>query len=67
MKKSEFHAKLVDALEWMDQYSFEKQADMVIAICDEAGMLPPPKEGLVKVEETEDGQLAVPIWGWEDE
>ncbi len=34
---------------------------------EEAGMLPPPVDGLVVTKETDDGFIEIPIWKWEEE
>jgi hypothetical protein len=41
-------------------------ADELLTKLEEAGMLPPPLKGQVKVVVDGDG-LVIPIWGWEEE
>lgn len=73
MKRSEMITYLARELRRKDQcvttnieqcrYLVEK----VLKSCETRGMLPPALEGPVKVEELENGDLSIKLWGWEEE
>jgi hypothetical protein len=44
-----------------------KNADVILTTLEHAGMMPPAKEGVIKIQELENGELCIPIWGWESE
>ena len=45
-----------------------KNADVILTTLEHAGMMPPPAtEGVIKIQELENGELCIPIWGWEPE
>ena len=43
-----------------------KQGENLLDFMEKLGMLPPTKEGVVKLQE-DDGQLVLPLWGWDEE
>ena len=44
-----------------------KNADVILTTLEHAGMMPPAKEGVIKIQELENGELCIPIWEWESE
>ena len=45
-----------------------KNADVILTTLEHAGMMPPPAtEEVIKIQELENGELCIPIWGWESE
>lgn len=44
-----------------------KNADVILSTLEHAGMMPPSKEGVIKIQELENGELCIPIWEWESE
>ena len=48
-------------------YSAYHICDILLGAAERAGMMPPSKEGLVKIQELENGELCIPIWEWESE
>lgn len=71
MKRSEMQMVILRTLGRMDftypdGYGYEELSDEILKDIEKAGMLPPPIEGLVQIEEV-DGELFIPFSKWEDE
>lgn len=45
----------------------EAQVERMLEIFEKLGMIPPSKEGVIKIQELENGELCIPIWEWESE
>jgi hypothetical protein len=46
----------------------EAQVESMLELFEKLGMMPPPAtEGVIKIQELENGELCIPIWGWESE
>jgi hypothetical protein len=69
MKRSEMVDKIQLKLEEQSHYgtSYRIKADIILELIEKAEMLPPLIGGKVKVETTENGEIIIPIWGWENE
>lgn len=71
MKRSEMIKKINCIIENYLQKpdpKYEILSTFILCKIEQAGMLPPAKEGRVTVQgNNEDGSIIIPIWGWEDE
>ncbi len=70
MKKSQFEEMLFDAINALtaniSDSDINTVIDEVLKVIDKVGMTPPPIGDSVTIVE-QDGQLLIPIWGWEEE
>jgi hypothetical protein len=41
--------------------------ERILNALENSGMMPPSKEGVIKIQELENGELCIPIWEWESE
>lgn len=68
MKRSEMVDEIVQYFKNSHHYTvYDDMAEEILKCVESLGMLPPTLTGEVETEETEDGGLAVKLWGWESE
>ena len=70
MKKSQFEDMLFNSIDVLpinlSDSDIELIVNEVLSVIDKVGMTPPPlPNDSVKIQE-QDGQLFIPIWGWEE-
>jgi hypothetical protein len=72
MKRSEMERLLEQQLKEEHALDFLGDSPRVVAkeilhFLESKGMMPPATEGVIKIQELENGELCIPIWGWESE
>ncbi len=66
MKKSEFIKKVLKSKS-NTVFVNEDQVENAIEVFLKIGMVPPVNKGKVELQELDNGDYYIPIWGWEEE
>ena len=66
MKKSEFIKEVLNSFN-NTVFVNEDQVENAIEVFLKIGMVPPVNEGKLEIKTLDNGDLYIPIWGWDEE